>query len=409
MKNMKKTLTTIAIAAVVLSAVSCASVQRPPADAIALFDAVESAAETLARDIPAGTRAAVVAFESENEGLSAIIMEALSGALHGHGVEIADRRSLGFVLAELDLSMDGSVSDEAALSVGRFQAAQVVIAGSLFRVGAAAHRLDVRAIVVETSARASSPSFAVRDDGDLRGMLAAAPARPAPAAETGPPRSAGAFLDRGFLFFERRDFETALQEFTEAIRMDPNLASAYLMRGLTRYRRGDFTGAIADYTQAIRLDPDWAIAYNNRGLAHDGRGEFAQAISDFTQAIRLNPNFASAFSNRGNAHLSRSEFDSAFADYNQAIRLNPDHPDAHFNRGTAHLSRGEFGRAIADFTVAIRLNPNDHRAFVNRGNAHRDAGYLDLAIADYEAALRISPNSAMARQNLEAARRLRGL
>ena len=50
----------------------------------------------------------------------------------------------------------------------------------------------------------------------------------------------------------------------------------------------EYDKAIADYTEAIRLDPKNARAYTNRG----GLGrqeEYDKAIADFTEAIRLDP------------------------------------------------------------------------------------------------------------------------
>jgi len=60
----------------------------------------------LAVDIPARTRAAIVAFESENDELSSFIM----GELIDRGIEVVDRQNLGAVFA----------SDETALSIGNF-------------------------------------------------------------------------------------------------------------------------------------------------------------------------------------------------------------------------------------------------------------------------------------------------
>jgi len=50
---------------------------------------------------------------------------------------------------------------------------------------------------------------------------------------------------------------------------------------------GDFDKAIADFNEAIRLDPNNAQAYQNRGVAYEKKGEKAKAEEDFAQAKKL--------------------------------------------------------------------------------------------------------------------------
>jgi tetratricopeptide (TPR) repeat protein len=51
------------------------------------------------------------------------------------------------------------------------------------------------------------------------------------------------------------------------------LAVDYYNRGLAYRNKGDYDRAIADYNQAIRLDPKYAAAYNNRGRAYADKGD----------------------------------------------------------------------------------------------------------------------------------------
>ena len=44
-----------------------------------------------------------------------------------------------------------------------------------------------------------------------------------------------------------------------------------------------------DYDEAIRLDPQDAVAYYNRGVAYKNLGQTERANQDFAQAIRLDP------------------------------------------------------------------------------------------------------------------------
>ncbi|MDR1252107.1 MAG: tetratricopeptide repeat protein [Treponema sp.] len=222
------------------------------------------------------------------------------------------------------------------------------------------------------------------------------------------PNFAEAYFNRGDAFDEKGDYDTAIADYTQAIRLDPNYTRAYYYRGISYDNKKDYDRAIADYTQAIRLDPNYTAAYNNRGVAYYNKEDYDRAIADYTQAIRLDPNYAKAYFNRGDAFDEKGDYDTAIADYTQAIRLDPNYTAAYCYRGISYRHKGDYDRAIADYTQAIRLDPNYATAYNNRGVAYENKKDYNRAIADYEAALRIDPNYTLARNNLEDARRARG-
>ncbi len=61
----------------------------------------------------------------------------------------------------------------------------------------------------------------------------------------------------------------------------------------------DYDRAIAEATERIRIEPNNGDAFYNRGLAWDNKGEYDKAIADFNVAIRLNPNDPEGFNGRG--------------------------------------------------------------------------------------------------------------
>ena len=68
--------------------------------------------------------------------------------------------------------------------------------------------------------------------------------------------------------------------------------------------RGETGPAIQDFSQAIKLDPKNAAALYSRGLTYSNDGQWDRAIQDYDEAIKLNPNDVRALSNRGNAYLA---------------------------------------------------------------------------------------------------------
>ena len=137
-------------------------------------------------------------------------------------------------------------------------------------------------------------------------------------------------------------------------------ADAYLNRGIAQEDLNNLADAIEDYTQAIKLNPEYRALYHYRGLAYDRDGKSDLAIADFSEAIRLDPTDTEALLYRGLAYAAQSDYDKALADYNTALEHDPENEDALSARGETHEARGERDLAIADFRRALELdNDND--------------------------------------------------
>jgi tetratricopeptide (TPR) repeat protein len=61
----------------------------------------------------------------------------------------------------------------------------------------------------------------------------------------------------------------------------------YVARGNIYRTMGDYLNAIQDYNQALVIDPDHAPAYYNRGLAYTLLEEMQNAVSDYQKAVSI--------------------------------------------------------------------------------------------------------------------------
>ncbi|MDE0485120.1 MAG: tetratricopeptide repeat protein [Candidatus Poribacteria bacterium] len=174
--------------------------------------------------------------------------------------------------------------------------------------------------------------------------------------------------------------------------LNPDSAQAYRIRGIAKYDKGQYEAAIADYNEALRIKPDDFKAYDNRGIAKVRLRQYKSAISDFDAALRIKPDSATTYSNRGVTKILLKEYEAAIADFDAALRIKP-FAKAYFGRGLAKHRLEQFEDAISDFDAALRIKSDYFSAYNGRGAAKVLQGQFESAITDFDAALRIKPDA----------------
>jgi len=148
---------------------------------------------------------------------------------------------------------------------------------------------------------------------------------------------------------------------------DPmKLAVAHNNRGVAYANQGRYQDAVQDFGEAIRLNPTSSGAYNNRAGVYIAEGRFDDAIQELTQSMKLDPTQPDAYFLRGMAYYDKTDCDHAVLDYDQAI-LQIHNPSAAsmylLDRGWANVCRGALPPALLDLDRAVKIG----------GDAYRDA------------------------------------
>ncbi len=181
------------------------------------------------------------------------------------------------------------------------------------------------------------------------------------------------YYDLAEEYFDRRDYEKAIENYNMAILLNPLFSEAYFGRALSYYKLKEYDKAIADYTKTLELDPKNPIIYNNRGDSYYRKGDFVAAIKDYDKAIMLNPNYMKAYYNRGLCYASLEQYDKAVEDFSKVIELRPDFAEAYHLRGLAKEYSDDLDGAIDDYKKALELKPD-----LMEAKAHLDAAKAKL-------------------------------
>jgi tetratricopeptide (TPR) repeat protein len=145
------------------------------------------------------------------------------------------------------------------------------------------------------------------------------------------------------------------------------LATAFNNRGVAHKYKGEYDRALEDYDQAILLNPSFASAYNNRGVIYRLKGEYDRAITDYDQAIWLGSNIPATFYNRAIAYSDKEDYDRAIGDFDVVLRFNPKNALALYGRGLVKLKKGDTQSGTADIAAAKAINFNVLEEFEHSG------------------------------------------
>ena len=161
--------------------------------------------------------------------------------------------------------------------------------------------------------------------------------------------------------------DLALQEFQQALHLDPLNSPA--LSGLARsYRRsGRIADAEAAYQRAIALrSNDWD-AYNNYGQFSQSQGKYAQAITQYQKALQLTPDNAQVLANLGGAYVAAGDtkqYSLAEQSLQRSIAIAPSY-EAYANLGFLYMTESRFQESADASEKALSLNDKNYEVWSN--------------------------------------------
>jgi tetratricopeptide (TPR) repeat protein len=199
-------------------------------------------------------------------------------------------------------------------------------------------------------------------------------------------------LQRGITKLTGGEFQSAIADFDEAQKLNPNDSSLYANRGSAYFELEDAARALADVDQAIRLGARTSSIYFLRARCYGALGEGTRAVADYNEAIRLDPNNHQALAHRGNLLNMYAQGRLGLPDLEKAVALQPENAQYRSMRGILYAATDNFDGAIADLTYAIESGRASADNYFYRGMTYVSKKNAASAISDYRQALQLEPD-----------------
>jgi tetratricopeptide (TPR) repeat protein len=164
-----------------------------------------------------------------------------------------------------------------------------------------------------------------------------------------------AYRMRGRSYAALSDPDKAIADFTKVSALLPKDGSVLVERGFVYYGRKDFIHAMTDATSALKLDDKLAKAYNLRATIERSSGQIPQAIDDFSRAVALAPDLDNYFQRAATYQLI-NDHAHALADFDEALNISPDESHTHFARAQTRAALGDYKGAKEDIEIGRRID-----------------------------------------------------
>jgi tetratricopeptide (TPR) repeat protein len=161
------------------------------------------------------------------------------------------------------------------------------------------------------------------------------------------------------MLFQQGLWDESIAALTVAIDGGFNLAEAYFYRANAYYNKKDLDNAVIDFSNSIKQQSDNPLAYGNRGECYRKLGQLQKALDDLNVAIQIAPKDDLVFANRASTNYALGNVEQAIADMGSAIELNPANLYYYVNRGQFYVVAQKYDEALTDIKKAKSMGWDD--------------------------------------------------
>lgn len=236
------------------------------------------------------------------------------------------------------------------------------------------------------------------------------------------PASSAARLGLGRIDFDRRDYQSAVGRFEQALRGQPPGSVVHHHLGLALRRLGRREEAarqleLNDHLSVVFPDPLFTElqrlnvsreAHIKRGSAAMRQGNPRAALTAFLDALEAMPDDPLTIFNVGMALIELGEKEQAEARLRQSIAINDNYRDPQYNLALILAERGDLAGAERHFRRAGEIDPEDVEARVRHADILTRLQRTDEAVDLLEGVLEADAASPLARLALGAAHQKAG-
>ncbi|HET7818959.1 MAG TPA: hypothetical protein VFL70_06595 [Bacteroidia bacterium] len=212
---------------------------------------------------------------------------------------------------------------------------------------------------------------------------------------------------RGKSYLAMKEGDSAMNDFTMAIKINPRMNKAYYERSKLLFAAGKKDEGCANLSIPMQLkyipskelfDENfcWKKAVVNATTAFSKLNlkQYQTALDLIQPSILLCPDSARYYLIRAKSYFGLSKLDSALIDFDKTNSLGINNKDIFLSRGLIYYEQKKMQEAFEQFTKAIELDIKFTDAYIYRAYVCESMDKKQSALYDYQQAQKQRPNEA---------------
>lgn len=204
----------------------------------------------------------------------------------------------------------------------------------------------------------------------------------------------------GYDLLHLQQYDELLQLTTHYSPVFPKEPDIPLLTGYVDKHDGRLEQAEKDFTDTLRLDPNVVTAYVNRGYVRNDLHKPADAAIDFEAALKREPGNGEAHLGLAFSSLSLHRPSIALREVQLAEKQLGDSLSIHVIRATAYGQESMLTKAADEYRAAIRFSPNDPALHLGLANALYGLHQYRGSLSELDVAEKLAPEKGIIEANM---------
>jgi tetratricopeptide (TPR) repeat protein len=205
----------------------------------------------------------------------------------------------------------------------------------------------------------------------------------------------------GDKLFDKGDIKSSIEEFKQALKLDPSNINVHNSLGVCYGLRGDYKKAKLEFNTVIKLDSTEVMSWYNLGFTNMLEGNRKKALDLFLKANAINQDVFEIAFQTGRLLLEMSQAEEGKKFLEHASRLEPQSAAVFRYLGECYSSIGRIDDAIAAYKKAIKQNPSDAASLSALGCLFDEQGENpEISMMFCQESVKLSPENGLFRYRL---------